>query len=89
MQLATGTKIKFTEIVRQCPLEMNGLNTLVDLNVIPLGSYDVLIGMDYSNTRQSMFDSYNKTYMCLDEEGNIVAFKGIHISISLRQVTTL
>ena len=26
---------------------MNGLVTCVDLNVLPLGSYDVLIGMDW------------------------------------------
>ena len=26
---------------------MNGMKTFVDLNIIPLGSYDVLIGMDW------------------------------------------
>ena len=47
VQLATRTKIKVSEVVEKCPLVMNGLITCVDLNVLPLGSYDVLIGMDW------------------------------------------
>ena len=46
VQLATGTKRKVRDMVEKFPLVMNGLNTFVDLNVLPLGSYDVLIGMD-------------------------------------------
>ena len=63
---------------------MNGLNTLEYLNVIPLGSYDVLIGMDWLTTHRVVLDCYNKTYTCLDEEGNRVTVKGIHRPISLR-----
>ena len=47
VQLATGTKRKISEVVEKCPLVMNGMITCVDLNVLPLGSYDVLIGMDW------------------------------------------
>ena len=47
VQLATGTKRKVSEVVEKCPLVMNGLVTCVDLNVLPLGSYDILIGMDW------------------------------------------
>ena len=39
VQLATRTKRKVSEVVEKCPLVMNGLNTCVDLNVLPLGSY--------------------------------------------------
>ena len=45
VQLATVTKRKVSEVVEKCPLVMSGLVTCVDLNVIPLGSYDVLIGI--------------------------------------------
>ena len=47
VQLATGTKRKFSEVVDKCPLEMDGLVTYADLNVLPLASYDILIGMDW------------------------------------------
>ena len=89
VQLETGTKRKFTKIVIRCPLEMKGLNTLAYLNVITLGSYDVLIGMGWLTTYWSILDCYNKTYTCLDEEWKIVTVKGIHGPIYLRQVTAL
>jgi hypothetical protein len=44
VQLATGTKRRINETVRGCPINMNGVNTIVDMNIIPLGSYDILIG---------------------------------------------
>ena len=47
VKLATGIKKKVSEVVRKCPLVMDGLVTCADLNVLPLGSYDVLIGMDW------------------------------------------
>ena len=68
---------------------MNGLNTLVYLNVIWLGYYDVLISMDWLTTYWAILDCYNKTCTCLDEEGNIITIRGIHKPISLRHVTTL
>ena len=43
VQLATGTKRKVSEVVEKCPLVMDGLATCVYMNVLPLGSYDILI----------------------------------------------
>ena len=68
VQLATGTKRNFSEVVEKFPLIMNGLITCVDLNVLPLGSYDVLIGMDWLEAHKVNLDSYNKDFECLDEE---------------------
>ena len=51
VQLATGTKRKVNEVVEKCPLVMNGLITCVDLNILPLGSYDVFIVMDWLEAR--------------------------------------
>jgi hypothetical protein len=47
VQLAIGTKRKVMELVKSCPIDMNGLSTKVDLNILPLGSYECLIGMDW------------------------------------------
>ena len=40
----------------------------LDLNVLPLGSYDVLIGMDWLEAHRVKLDCYNKTFECMDEE---------------------
>ena len=89
VQLATGTKRKVSEVVEKCPLIMNGLITCVNMNVLPLGSYDVLIRMDWLEAHKVKLDHYNKTFECRDEEGNPVVVKSILKVISVRQVSAM
>ena len=65
------------------------MKTFTDSNIIPLGSYDVLIGMDWLDAHHAILDCHNKAYTCLDEEGNQVTIKGIPRPISLSQVSVL
>ena len=67
MELATYTKRKVIEAITRCPLEMNGVKTFADLNIIRLVSYDVLIGMDWLDAHHAILEFQNKTYT-LDEE---------------------
>ena len=67
--LATGTKRKFNEMVKSCLMDMNGLNTRENLNILPLGSYDCLIGMDCLDQHHAILDYHNKEFTFLDEEG--------------------
>jgi hypothetical protein len=46
VQLAIGAKRKVIELVKSCPLDMNGISTKAELNVLPLGSYDCITSMD-------------------------------------------
>jgi hypothetical protein len=47
VQLDTRPKRKVNEMVKSCLMDMTGLNTRADLNILPLRSYDCLIGMDW------------------------------------------
>ena len=47
VQLATGAKRKVTAKIVNCTLEVAKQQLQVDLNILPLGSYDVLLGMDW------------------------------------------
>ena len=47
IQLATCTKRKVVNYVESCEMFMSKFINQVKLNVLPLGSYDVLIGMDW------------------------------------------
>ena len=76
-------------MVEKCPLVMNELVTYVDLNVLPLGSYDSLIGMDKLEAHRVKIDCYNKTFECLDEEGNSRVVKGIPKVISVRKISAM
>jgi hypothetical protein len=70
VQLATRTKRRIHDMVRGCSISVNGVNTSVDLNIIPLGSYDILIGMDWLDKNHVILDYHRKTFTCLDGDGN-------------------
>ena len=60
VQLATGTKIKVSKIVRHCEVKLNGFPTKIDLNILPLWSYDVLIEMDWLEQHHVILNFLNK-----------------------------
>jgi hypothetical protein len=65
---------------------MNGLNTKVDVKIIPLGSYDFLIGMDWLEKHHVVLYYYNKTITCLDEEGQQGKVQGILRNVVVREI---
>jgi hypothetical protein len=89
VQLATGTKRKFNELVKSCPMNMNGLSTKAELNVMPLGSYNYLIGMDWLDQHHTILDYCNKAFTFLDEEGNQKTVQGIPRAIAIREISTI
>jgi hypothetical protein len=71
------------------PMNMNALNTREDLNIIPLGSYDYLIGMDWLGQHHVFLDCYNKEFTCLDKEGNLRTVQGITKVGTIKEVSSL
>jgi hypothetical protein len=84
-----GAKRKINELVKYCLIDMNGLNTKVDVNIIPLGSYDCLIGMDWLEKHHVVLDYYNKTITCLDEEGKQGKIQGIPRVVVVREISAM
>jgi hypothetical protein len=89
VQLATGAIRKVNEMVNSCLIDMNGLNTREDLNILPLGSYDCLIGMDWLDLHHALLDFHNKAFTCLDEEGNQRKVQGIPRTVTVREISAL
>jgi hypothetical protein len=71
-------------MVKSCLVDMNGLNTRADLKILPLGSYDCLIGMDWLDQHHAMLDYHSKEFTCLDEEGNLRKAQGISRAVTIR-----
>ena len=89
VQLSTSTKQKVTSYVKNCEIMMNELNTHADLNILLLGSYDLLIGMDWLGKHRVMLNYYHKTFTCLDDNGNTINVKGIAKKVTIREISTL
>jgi len=87
VQLATGMKRKVFNYVKDCEVIMSGFKTPIELNVLPLGSYDVLIGMDWLENHRVVLNYFEKTFTCLNEEGNTILVKGIPRKTSVRQIS--
>jgi hypothetical protein len=84
VQLATGAKRKDNEMVKSCLVDMNGLNTKSDLNILPLVSYDYLIGIDWLDQHHAILDYHNKVFTFLDEEGSLREVQGIPRAVTIR-----
>ena len=68
---------------------MDGLFTYANLNIMPLASYNILIGMDWLEAHKVKLDCYNKTFECIDEEGNPRVVRGIRKVIFVRKVSAM
>jgi hypothetical protein len=89
VQLATVAKRKINEMVKACPMDMNGLSTTEDLNILSLGSYDCLIGMEWLDQHHAILDCYNKEFTCWDEEGSLRTVQGILMAVTVREISAL
>jgi predicted aspartyl protease len=89
VQLDTGTKRKVIELVKSCLVDMKGLSTKAELNILPLGSYDCLIGMDWLDQHHALLNYRNKRVTCLDEEGNQKTVQGIPRAMVVREISVM
>ena len=56
-------------MIEDCSLNLNGLDTIVNLNISPLGSYDELIEMEWLETHHVILN-------CLVIVASLLKFKG-------------
>ena len=68
---------------------MSQFKTQVKLNVFPLGSYDVLIGMDWLERHQVVLNCFQKTFTSLNNEGERITVKGIPTKVCVKQILAL
>jgi hypothetical protein len=84
VQLAIGTKRKVTKIISTCQFIMDGLPTQATLKILPLGYYDLLVGMDWLATYKTKLDYYHKTLEYENKEGRKITLQGIQRPVSMR-----
>jgi hypothetical protein len=72
------------EVVEDFPIKLEGFHNQVDLNILPLGSYDVFLDMDWLSSHKGKLNCYEKILECRDEEGNTRILQGIWKLLSMR-----
>eukprot|EP00253_Pinus_taeda_P015634 PITA_15634 len=77
VQLATGAKRRVVSKLKDCSFTIAGQPVTADLNILPLGSYDILIGMDWLEKHWSLVDCKTKVIYFKDSLGNKKEMQGI------------
>ena len=68
---------------------MDKFETFVKLNVLPLGSYDMLIGMDWLEQRRAVLNCFDKKFTCINNDGELINVKGIPRKKTIRNISAL
>ena len=68
VQLATGEKKKVTEFVANCEVSIQDYVTRINLNVFPLGSCDMIIGMEWLEKYKVVLNCFDKTFTYVAED---------------------
>ena len=68
---------------------MNRFETSMKINVLPLGSSDMLIGMDWLEQHRVILNCFDKTFTCVNNEGETVTIAVIPRKITIRQISAL
>ena len=60
VQLTIGTKRKVVKFIYDLEFILDGQKIRTNLNILPLGSYDMIIGMDWLEQHKAVLDCYTK-----------------------------
>ena len=84
VQLAIREKKKVTEFVANCEISIQDHVTRINLNVLPLGSYDMIIGMDLLEKYKVVLNCINKTFTYVAKDKIVRNVHGFTKHVSLR-----
>jgi hypothetical protein len=87
--MASGAKQKVGGKVTGCALNLGEFVTRVSLYVTILGSYDVVIGMDWLESHEAILNRKTKRLSLVDDEGQRRVIVGWNQGVFLRFVSSL
>ena len=91
MGIPTGhwERRKVTEFVVDCEVKIMNHVIKIDLNVLPLGSYDMIINMDWLAKHKVILNCFDKTFTYMVEDWIITKVEGVIKPVSLRQISVV
>ena len=77
------------DFISDFEFSLDGQNIKTNLNILPLGSYDVIIRMDWLEKHKAILDFYTKTLNYKDDYDATRTTQGIPKPVSVRQVSRM
>jgi hypothetical protein len=87
--MASGAKQKVGGKVTDCSINLGDFVTKVDLYVTILGSYDIVIGMDWLESHDAILNCKTKQLSLTDDLGQSRVIVGRNQGVSLRFISSL
>jgi hypothetical protein len=75
--------------VDNCIVDLGVCTTKLKVYIIALGSYDLIIGMDWLANHRALIDCFAKRVLCVNDEGKSVEIQGVQRKVSLRFISTM
>jgi hypothetical protein len=80
---------KVIEFILESELSIDGQSTNLNLNILPLESYNIIIGMDWLEKRKEILNFYEKSLIYRDGNNTIRTIQGIRKLILVRRILTM
>jgi len=87
--LATSNKIKVIDFIFDCELSIDGQSKKLNMNILPLGSYDLIIGMDCLGEHKVILNYYEKSFVYKCEKKTVRMVQGIRKIVSFRKMSAM
>ena len=75
--MASGAKVMVNSYIHHCQIQIGDLSMTSDLRVTTLGSYDVVLGMDWVCAHNAKMDCKQKKVECFDDCGTPMMISGV------------
>ena len=89
VQLGIGDKRRVTDFIVDCEVKLQDHKTRIDLNILPLGSYNMIIGMDWLQRNKVVLNCFSKTFTYIAEDQILRTIKGILKPVSIRHISAM
>ena len=89
VEMASGVKQAVGPSVDKCVVDLGVCVTQVKVYVTTLGTYDLIIGMNWLEEHRAFLDCYGKKVLCINDNGEAIKIQGIKWKVSLRFISTM
>jgi hypothetical protein len=89
VEMDSGEKQAVGPSVDNCLVDLGVCTTRLKVYVTALGTYDLIIGMDWLEAHRAMVDCFAKRVLCVDDEGRSVEIHGVRRCVSLCFISTM
>ena len=77
VEMASGEKQEVGPSVYNCIIDLGVCTTRFKVYVIALGTYDLIIGMEWLESHRAMVDCFAKRALCVDDDKRLVEIHGV------------